>query len=59
MITTASTTEAVRVEREVDGEEWFVLAPRGHGWLHGDFAAALRDALEIATDHGVAVRSSA
>jgi hypothetical protein len=51
---------AVCVERESDGEGWFVLTHgREHGWLHGDFAAALRDAQSIAADFGVSVISSA
>ena len=48
---------AVRVERELDGEGWFVLA-RDHGWLHGSFGAALFDAREIAAGFGVAALSS-
>jgi hypothetical protein len=36
---------------------WLVLA-REHGWLHGDHAAALRDASEVAAGYGVRVRSS-
>jgi hypothetical protein len=50
----------VRVERESDPDYggWLVLC-RSHGWLHGDFSTALRDAHEIAAGYGVAVRSSA
>jgi hypothetical protein len=33
----------VRIEREHDGEGWLVLAPNGHGWLHGDRPSALRE----------------
>ena len=33
----------VRIEREVDGEGWVVIAANGHGWLHGDRPLALRD----------------
>ena len=33
---------AVFVLDTADG--WLVLAPRGHGWLHGDRRSALADA---------------
>jgi hypothetical protein len=33
----------VRIEREVDGEGWVVIAANGHGWLHGARPLALRD----------------
>jgi hypothetical protein len=31
-----------RIEREVDGGGWLVLASNGHGWLFGDRPRALR-----------------
>jgi hypothetical protein len=49
---------AVCVERERNSEAWLVVC-RNHGWAHGDFASAFRDALEIAQGFGVAVRSTA
>jgi hypothetical protein len=50
---------AVRVEREADDLGWAVLThDREHGWLHGDFHAALSEAHEIAGGYGVVVRSS-
>lgn len=49
----------VRVQRERDGEAWLVLAPNGHGWLHGGHDAAVLDAREIARGFGVGVGSSA
>jgi hypothetical protein len=48
----------IRVEREIDGDAWLVIA-RSHGWLHGDFVAALRDARDVAAGWGVVVNSSA
>jgi hypothetical protein len=49
----------IRIEREAGDLGWFVLLPdRSHGWLHGDFDGALRDASIIATDFGVSVASS-
>jgi hypothetical protein len=51
---------ALRVEPERGGEGWLVLTHnREHGFLHGDFRSALRDAQSIAADLGVVVRSSA
>ena len=49
----------IRIQRERDGEAWLVLAPNGHGWLHGGHDAAVLDAREIAEGFGVSVRSSA
>jgi hypothetical protein len=49
---------AVRVEPEAGGECWLVIA-RSHGWLHGDFSAALQDARSIASGFSVAVASTA
>lgn len=44
----------IRVEREAGDVGWFVLLPdRSHGWLHGDFAAALNEARELASGFGV------
>ena len=48
---------AVRVERERDGEGWLVVC-RSHGWLHGDFNAAIHDARIVVAGHGVTVRST-
>jgi hypothetical protein len=48
----------IRVQRERDGDAWLVLTPRGHGWLHGDFRAAMLDAQEVARGFGLTVRSS-
>jgi hypothetical protein len=45
--------ERIEVVREHDGGCWLVLAPRGHGWLHGDLADALADAKWLATNNGV------
>jgi hypothetical protein len=49
---------AVCVERERDGLTWLVITPRGHGWLHGSFKAALDDARAVAAGFGVSVISS-
>jgi hypothetical protein len=54
----SSRIQGVRVEREWNGDGWLALKDC-YGWLHGDFGSALRDAREIASDHGVAVISSA
>jgi hypothetical protein len=48
----------IRVEREIGGDTWLVIA-RSHGWLHGDFVAALGDARSLAAGWGVVVKSSA
>jgi hypothetical protein len=49
----------VRVEREAGDLGWLVVTHNGeHGWLHGDFSAALSDAHFIASGFGVAVVSS-
>jgi hypothetical protein len=50
---------AVDVRRELDGEGWLVLTHRGHGWVHGDFNAALHDAAVVAAGYGVSAWSSA
>jgi hypothetical protein len=47
----------VRVEREQDGEGWFVIA-RSNGWAHGDFDSAIDDARFVVTTHGVTAWSS-
>jgi hypothetical protein len=49
----------IRLQRERDDEAWCVVTPSGHGWLHGDFHAAMADAREIADGFGLPVRSSA
>jgi hypothetical protein len=41
--TTVVSFYGVRIERERNGEGWFVLAPNGHGWLHGDRPSALKE----------------
>jgi hypothetical protein len=51
--------EPIRVVREHGGEGWFVITHHDHGWLHGDFNAALHDAREIASGYGATVWSSA
>jgi hypothetical protein len=38
---------------------WLVLGPRGHGWLHGDRAAALDDAAWLSRNMGLPVREVA
>jgi hypothetical protein len=43
----------VRIIR--DAEAWLVVC-RDHGWLHGDYRAAIADAKEIARGFGVAVQ---
>ena len=48
----------IRVEREIGGDAWLVIA-RSNGWLHGDFFAALSDAREVADGWGVSDKSSA
>jgi LDH2 family malate/lactate/ureidoglycolate dehydrogenase len=48
----------VVIERERDTDAWLVIA-WAHGWAHGSFDAALRDARELAAGFGVAVVSSA
>jgi hypothetical protein len=50
---------AIRVERERGGDGWLALTPRGHAWVHSDFAGALADANEVAAGFGAVVRSSA
>jgi len=45
----------IEVVRERDGDAWLVLAPCGHGWLHGDLATALADAKWLATNDGVTI----
>ena len=32
----------IRIIRDPDGG-WYVIAPNGHAWLHGDRAGALTD----------------
>jgi hypothetical protein len=50
----------VRVVREALGPGWLVLThDRGHSWVHGDFNAALHDAVILAAGYRVAVQSSA
>jgi hypothetical protein len=50
----------IRVERERGDLSWFVLLPdRSHGWIHGDYDGAFREAKSIARSYGVAVLSSA
>jgi hypothetical protein len=48
----------IRVEREIGDDGWVVIA-RSHGWLHGDFHAALSDARGVAGGWGTVVKSSA
>jgi hypothetical protein len=48
---------AVRVEHEVDGDGWMVIAC-DHAWLHGGRNGAILDADQIAAGFGVSVRSS-
>jgi hypothetical protein len=44
---------AVWITRE--GKAWLVIAG-DHGWLHGDYASALRDAQGIAKGFGCTIR---
>jgi hypothetical protein len=39
-----------------EGPGWLIIAANGHSWLHGSYAAALRDAQGIAKGFGVSVR---
>jgi hypothetical protein len=48
-------TAAVFVCRERDGEGWITLAGP-HGWLHGSYVAALRDARWLAGNLGLSIR---
>lgn len=51
---------AIRVQREADSPAWLVMTDdREHGWLHGDFHAALSEAAELAAGYDVCVQSSA
>jgi hypothetical protein len=50
----ARSVAAIFVMAAEDG--WLVLAPRGHGWLHGDLRAALRDARWLSWNLGLPVR---
>jgi hypothetical protein len=43
--------------REIPGDGWLVLAPRGHGWLHGDLASAVEDARWLSENLSLPVRS--
>ena len=46
--------EFLRVEAEIGGDGWMVLTPsREHGWLFGEFSAAMADANEIASGMGL------
>jgi hypothetical protein len=47
---------AAAVCEERDGDGWFVLAPRGHGWLHGSLAQACADARWLARNLGLPIR---
>jgi hypothetical protein len=44
----------VWIAREADA--WLVLAPRGHGWLHGCYQDALTDANWLSENLGFVVR---
>jgi hypothetical protein len=41
------------------GDGWLVLAPRGHGWLHGSLEDAMREAKWLAQNWSVPVREVA
>ena len=43
-----------RIEILREGGAWLVRA-RAHGWLHGDFGAALKDAISLASEHSTTV----
>jgi hypothetical protein len=43
--------EIVRLAPEPHGG-WYVIAPNGHGWLHGSRAAALEDKAWLAAQWG-------
>jgi len=47
--------ERIEVVREHDGGCWLVLTPRGHGWLHGGLADALKDAASLARNYGCTI----
>jgi hypothetical protein len=45
---------------QADSPAWLVMThDREHGWLHGDFHAALSEAAELAAGYDVCVQSSA
>jgi hypothetical protein len=37
---------------------WLVLAPRGHGWLHGSLSAARADARWLSDNFGLPIREA-
>jgi hypothetical protein len=47
---------AIRIEREQ--QAWLVLAPNGHGRAHGDEKSAQADALWLAENFGLPIRSA-
>jgi hypothetical protein len=49
---------AIRVQQEPEGG-WLVTTHRGHGWLHGNFGAAMLDAQEVANGFDLTIRSTA
>jgi hypothetical protein len=51
--------ESVRIRHDSSGDGWIVVTHRGHGWLHGGFQDAFRDAVVVAAGYGVSVISSA
>jgi hypothetical protein len=50
---------AVRIERELGGEGWLTITPRGHGWVEGNFESALCFAQDVANGFGFGIISSA
>jgi hypothetical protein len=46
----------IKIQREGDA---LLVLTRGHGWLHGSYAAARADAEWLAANHGVAIADHA
>ena len=40
-------------------DAWLVLAPNGHGWIHGNREEAARDARWLARNFGLPIRTVA
>jgi hypothetical protein len=47
--------QAIVIRRTAEGA-WLVLGERGNGWVHGDYRAALRDAVWLSKNLNLVVR---